>query len=222
MHEIFISYRTDDAAYAAAELYRAIGTHFGPDRVFYDCTMPPSTKYPKALKRALERCEVVVAVIGPRWLASDQHGRRAIDQPTDWVRTELTTAIELGRIVLPVLLDDTAVLEADRLPHEIRSLAHLQFLRVRRQILTDDVRRLTAHLEDLLPRSCRRTGTEPTNAPAPPSIAPPAAQAQQSIVFMGNGTIGQAITGDSFGGHFTFGDQRSHRGREHGDRRDDA
>jgi hypothetical protein len=54
------------------------------------------------LEQWLIKCLVMVVVIGPDWLdARGEHGRR-LDDPTDWVRLEITQALAGGVTVIPV------------------------------------------------------------------------------------------------------------------------
>jgi hypothetical protein len=154
--EIFVSYRRDADAYAAAGIFSRLAARFGPDHVFRDCdSMAPGALYPGKIRTALDRCRVVVAVIGPRWLdATDDTGRR-IDNPKDWVRIELSEALRRGIPVIPVVLDETVLPGRSDLPSDIGNLALSQSFQVRHNHLDEDVARLAGHLEHYVPDSVK-------------------------------------------------------------------
>ena len=62
---IFISYRRDDASGHAGRLYDDLVERFGDDRVFIDIdTIELGVDFGDSIEQALDRCEVVLAVIG--------------------------------------------------------------------------------------------------------------------------------------------------------------
>ena len=150
--DIFVSYRTADSAYGAAACYELLAARFDPDRVFRDCvSMLPGQIYPNELVDALEEARVLVAVIGPDWLARDTEGSRFIDRQSDWVRREVARGLSRGILVVPVLLDDVDLPSAEDLPTDIRTLTRRQVARVNSRSLGPDVRRLADQIVRLLP-----------------------------------------------------------------------
>jgi hypothetical protein len=164
--EVFVSYRSDDEPYAAAEIYAVLARLLGEHQVFRDCdSVTAGTHYPPAIRQALDRCDAMVVVIGPRWLrATKAAGGRRLDEPEDWIRFELRNAFARGIPILPVLLDRVAPLPAKELPEDIRQLAYLQTIRVRHQFLSTDLGELVDALIALVPRL--------RGDPPPPSGAP--------------------------------------------------
>src|SRR6266478_9845926 len=75
---IFINYRRDDAAGDAGRLYDALSARFGIGAVFMDIdTIEPGADFRDVILRAVESCEVLVTVIGKRWLSlADTAGTR--------------------------------------------------------------------------------------------------------------------------------------------------
>ncbi len=154
MSQIFVSYRRHDDAYAAAGIAAGLVARFGADGVFMDTrSMVAGTVYPKAIRKALGRCDVLVAVIGPAWLGLANGSGRRIDDPADWVRIELRTAFERGIPVVPTLLDGAVLPGVHDLPDDIRGLALSQFWHVRGTSFEADVDALAAQLG---------AGTQPT------------------------------------------------------------
>ena len=98
MAKIFISYRREDAPGSAGRLYDRLQQEFGRDNVFIDVNaLQPGDDFVKTIGERLSVCEVMIAVIGRRWLtASDErHGRR-LDDAGDHLRIELQTALDRG------------------------------------------------------------------------------------------------------------------------------
>jgi TIR domain len=90
---IFISYRRDDSSGWSGRLAEAMRNAFGAEHVFTDIRLEPGSNYAQAIEQRLASADVLLAVIGPRWLtASDQAGRR-LDDPQDLVRREVSEAL---------------------------------------------------------------------------------------------------------------------------------
>jgi len=67
--------------------------------------------------------DVLIAVIGSRWLtSSDRGGRRRLDIPEDIVRLEIATALKRGIRVVPVLVDGATMPEVGELPDDLKAL----------------------------------------------------------------------------------------------------
>lgn len=145
---LFVSYRIDDSAYAAGAVADRLAAHF---RVFRDRdSLRLGSSYPKQIRRALERSDVVLAMLGPSWSEiRDGAGRRRLDDPRDWVRTELRMAFEREIPVVPVLLDHTPLPEPARLPADLAPLCRSTCWYVRRETFESDVRGLIHGIAEL-------------------------------------------------------------------------
>jgi CHASE2 domain-containing sensor protein len=121
---IFVSYRRDDAAANAGRLFDWLARQFGRDRIFLDTDKIVSgAEFPRVLEERLAASDVLLAVIGPQWLAiADAAGPR-LKQPEDYVRREISTALE-GKIrIIPVLVQGARMPAAQDLPDVLRPLA---------------------------------------------------------------------------------------------------
>jgi hypothetical protein len=149
---IFVSYRIHDSVYAAGAVADRLAVRFGKARVFRDRdSLSLGSMYPKKIRRALEKSDVVVAVIGPSWLdARDGAGRRRLDEPGDWVRTELRMAFEKEIPVVPVLLDHTPLPLPDRLPAALAPLSRSTCWHVRHETFDSDVRGLIDGIDGIV------------------------------------------------------------------------
>lgn len=197
--KVFLSYRIAESAYVVKEISRRMAQRIGRDNVFRDDdSVQLGTPYSRKVLRALEQCDLLVAVIGPFWLeVADSEGNRYLDDDGDWVRLELRKAFEQGTPVIPVLLDDAELPPPDRLPADIRTLGHSQFWRIHHRTVDSDIEGL---LDRLLPES------RPAAEAAQPPRWPHATQINQAD----NGSTIAANNGGTQ--HITIsGDQRGQR-----------
>jgi hypothetical protein len=106
--QIFISYRHEDSAASAGRLYDRLSGHFPSSRIFIDVdSVDLGEGFAKTIEETVGSCDVLIAVSGKAWLTScDQEGQRRLDNPEDFVRLEIATALKRGIRVIPVLVDD--------------------------------------------------------------------------------------------------------------------
>jgi hypothetical protein len=156
----FISYRHDDSAGEAGRLFDRLSSYF-PGRVFRDVSgIDPGANFADRIDNELARCRVFIVLIGKRWLnAEDEHGRRRLDLDHDWVRIEVSKALQRNDLVIPVLTGGAPMPTAEQLPPDLQALAFRQA-----EILNDDVyfdyhvQRLVECLERYVGRARKLTG----------------------------------------------------------------
>lgn len=125
--KIFISYRRADASWPARWLTDKLVDQFGSGVVFQDVdSIRPGDDFAAEIVAAVEACSVLLAVIGPQWLTVEGDGGRRIDDPQDWVRLEIETALSREIRVIPVLVDEAKMPSACELPPSLQSLAGKQ------------------------------------------------------------------------------------------------
>src|SRR5271165_5420249 len=150
--QIFISYRRDDASFPAGRIYDHLVTRFPQNQVFMDVdNLDPGIDFVEAIEGSVGSCEVLVAVIGQRWLTSaDEKGRRRLDNPNDFVRLEVATALKRGIRVIPVLVERALVPESDQLPDDLKALGRRNALEISHNRFNTDVARLVKAIEGVL------------------------------------------------------------------------
>jgi TIR domain-containing protein len=150
---IFISYRRGDSSGHAGRLYDRLVDHFGIDRVFMDVdTIEPGVDFVDALRTAVGSCAVLIALIGDDWLdATDAEGHRRLDDPNDFVRTEIATALARNIVVVPVLIERAARPSSQQLPADLQKLTRIQDIEVRDAHWRDDVNHLIDTLKKTVP-----------------------------------------------------------------------
>lgn len=141
---IFISYRREDAAGESGRLADHLTRRFGRERVFIDIDgIAPGADFVTALDRAVTPTTVVLVVIGRQWLTvSLPGGVRRLDDPADFVRREVATALERGARVVPVLVQNATMPSADALPPALSALATRQAAAIQHEEFTADADRL--------------------------------------------------------------------------------
>jgi len=122
--QIFISYRRDDSKHAAGRLFGHLAQKFPTSRIFMDIDkIDPGEKFAEVIKERVESCQILIAVIGPHWLdARDADGKRRLDNPEDFVRLEVSAALERGIRVMPVLVDDAEIPKSTQLPPDLQGI----------------------------------------------------------------------------------------------------
>ena len=146
---VFISYRRQDARGSTGRIYDRLADRFGGDQVFMDVdTLAPGVDFAKVITQAVSTCQVLLAVIGPHWLAaSDEDGRRRLEDPSDLVRMEITAALERDIIVIPILVEDAVMPRRHELPENLSELAGRNAHRVRHESFGVDTDKLLAVIE---------------------------------------------------------------------------
>ncbi len=169
---VFISYRREDVPGQAGRLYDRLSQRFGESRVFMDVdSIDIGVDFVAVLEAAVVSCEVMLVLIGPRWApAPDVGGKSRLDDPYDYVRVEVETALERGVRVVPVLVQGASLPLAQQLPESVRPLVRRQALDLRDASFQADARLLIERLEPIL-------GDVASGEPREASSVPPEAPA---------------------------------------------
>ncbi|HEY2189887.1 MAG TPA: toll/interleukin-1 receptor domain-containing protein [Caldimonas sp.] len=140
MAEIFLSYRRKDSQSATGRLGDDLEAQFGDDRVFRDVEIAAGDDFVEAIRRSVESSTVVLAVVGPHWLgATDAHGRRRLDDRSDFVRLEIELALAARVPIVPVLVEGAAMPLAAELPPSLDAFARCQAVELADQRWRHDV-----------------------------------------------------------------------------------
>ena len=93
--KIFISYRRDDDPAFAARVRDGLAAKFGKSALFMDVdNLLAGQKFSKELAKALDSCDVLVAIIGSRWADILSARRAPADNGRDWESVEPHLAAE--------------------------------------------------------------------------------------------------------------------------------
>ena len=92
------------------------------NQVFFDIdNLPLGVDFADVIEENVGSCNVLIAVIGRRWISSHEGGKRRLDNPDDFVRIEIATALKRNIRVIPVLVDGATMPPARELPNDFKA-----------------------------------------------------------------------------------------------------
>ena len=177
---IFISYRREDTDFPAGWLYERLADHFDGGQVFKDVdSIQLGDDFVEVITTAVGSCDVLLAVIGDRWLTiTDEDGKRRLDNSDDFVRLEIEAALAREIRVIPILVDGARIPRAEELPASLARLARRQALELSPTRFDADTSRLLTVLDRTLVEVHAETAAK--NVPA--VVGPPAGPAPELSV----------------------------------------
>jgi hypothetical protein len=125
----------------------------GRDRLFLDVAgyIKPGDDFEKVIAERISECDVLLAIIGPRWLdMRDKDGHRRLDEPLDFVRLEIKSAIEQRKRVIPVLVNNASIPETRELPDELTPLLGKNVVRLSKERFAADCRSFVGDVRAVL------------------------------------------------------------------------
>ena len=147
--KIFINYRRGDEPGFTQALLGRLEQAFPADQLFIDVdNIPPGEDFVRMLESQVAQCDALLAVIGHSWLnATDERGSRRLDDPNDFVRIEIESALKQGKRVIPVLVHEARMPRPDELPEAIRPLATRNAVRLTHERFRADTQGLVKALQ---------------------------------------------------------------------------
>jgi hypothetical protein len=166
---IFISYRRDDSSGYTGRLSDDLNEILAGNRIFrYIETIEPGMDFVDSINKAVDSCAVLLVIIGPRWLTvTNAAGERRLDDPNDYNRLEIATALKRGIRVVPVLVGGAEMPEAGDLPEDLKALARRQAKELSDLRWKYDLDALLSVLEKIPGVDLTRAGEKPGPKPAP-------------------------------------------------------
>ena len=160
MSKIFISYRREDSADATGRIYDRLVQQFGRTAVFKDVdSIPLGINFRRHLDEQVAKCDVFLAVIGPGWMgikAGQEKSR--LDDPRDFVRIEIESALKRQIPVIPVLVRGATIPDPERLPSSLQELSDRNGIVVRHDPdFHRDMDRLIEHLRVQIEKNLEQT-----------------------------------------------------------------
>jgi hypothetical protein len=151
MPGIFVSYRREDTDGYAGRIGDLLSQRFGAERIFVDVEILPGKEYPAVIQNELDSCDVLLAVIGPKWTtATDADGKRRLDDSDDWVRREINVALRRHIPVVPVLVGNAKLPSVGELPCDLQPLVLQEAYAVTPQGFREKVNQLGMQLEQIM------------------------------------------------------------------------
>jgi formylglycine-generating enzyme required for sulfatase activity len=147
--QIFISYRREESRWSAKSLHFRLCRDFASEQIFMDIdAIALGEDFVRTIETTVAKCDVLIAVIGANWLdTKDRRGLRRLDNPEDYVRMEIGTALRRDIRVIPVLVDGALMPWSTDLPEDLRSLVRRNALSITDTSFEGDCQRLVATIK---------------------------------------------------------------------------
>jgi hypothetical protein len=145
MPKVLISYRRSDTEVIAGRIRDRLANRYGDDAVFMDIDNIPFGKdFRVHISEAIVQSDILLVIVGQRWLGASRGGTRRIDDETDFVRLELETALTNAIPIVPVLTGSARMPQPAQLPVTLKNLTYLNAAQV------DFGRDFEQHMERLI------------------------------------------------------------------------
>jgi TPR repeat protein len=176
--KLFINYRREDTRHAAGRLYDRLIQRFGDDQVFMDIDqIEPGEDFVEVINRKVGTCDIAIVAIGPHWLhATDESGKRRLDDEDDFVRMEIVAALQRNIRVIPVLVDGARMPGKHDLPEALAPLSRRNAIELSETRFHADVNRLIEAIEKsfaVVEKKAELSATPVARPAEPTSVRPP-------------------------------------------------
>jgi formylglycine-generating enzyme required for sulfatase activity len=162
--KVFINYRRGDDSGFAQALFGRLEQAFPREQLFMDVdNIEPGLDFVRVLAEQVAQCDVLISVIGKNWIgASDGTGARRLDNPDDFVRIEIESALAQDKRVIPVLVGQASMPRAEELPESMRPLVRRHAVRLTHERFRADAEALIAAVRRALDSAedARRTAAD--------------------------------------------------------------
>jgi hypothetical protein len=127
---IFVSYRREDAEDIAGRIRDRLVQVFHKENVFFDIHIKGGDDFDREIDRHIDLSQVLVAIIGPKWLEIIKQRENNESKKKDWVRYEIAQALEKDVRVIPVRVLGAELPAEGDLPMELKRLCKKQAIEV--------------------------------------------------------------------------------------------
>jgi hypothetical protein len=152
MPSVFVCYRREDTQDAAGRLHDRLVDAYGSERVFMDIdSVPLGIDFVAHIAEQIGRCSAVIVMIGKQWhTIKDKKRRRRLDNEDDLVRAEIRAALQQNVPVIPVMVQNAAMPDAEALPSDIRPLTRRNGIELAAARWRTDVEKLITELDRVM------------------------------------------------------------------------
>jgi len=124
MPKLLISYRRSDSDAMAGRIRDNLAAYYGNDSVFIDVdNIPIGTDFREHIRKAFGDHDMLIAVVGQKWLGPRKGGRTRIQEETDPVRVEIEMALQKGMPLVPVLVNGARMPKPEDLPESLKAFS---------------------------------------------------------------------------------------------------
>ncbi len=129
---IFISYRRNDSADVVGRIYDRLASIFNEKNIFMDVNaIPIGGDFHEFIDQSIYNSDVLLVVIGPRWVNSFHHKEVSKKECVDFVFLEIESAIRQNTHIIPVIVGNATMPIENELPNEIKLLSRKNGVHVR-------------------------------------------------------------------------------------------
>ena len=162
----FISYRRSDSLSATGRLYDRLNVAY-PGMFFRDVSgIGVGVDFTKEIERAVSSSLLLIAVIGPEWATESANGKRRLDDPGDFVRLEVSSALKRNIRIIPVLVGGATMPNESQLPADLQSLRKWNAIHLVEEYYEEGLERLIDAIKPQLgePRTGERADQDRADA----------------------------------------------------------
>ena len=131
--KIFISYRRELSADVTGRIYDRLSQHFEKKNIFKDVdSVPLGFDFRKFIDNEVSKCRIMLVVISKDWTSvKNTEGKRRIDDPKDFVRIEVESALKRNIPIIPILAGTVTIPSELELPDSLKDLTYRNAIAVR-------------------------------------------------------------------------------------------
>ena len=145
MPRITISYRRADSEAMTGRICDRLVAHYGKQAVFRDIDdIPAGIDFRQHINEVLLKTNVLLAIVGPKWLGTARGGLDRINEESDPVRVEVETALRRRVTIIPVLIGNARMPSSEQLPPSLKDFAF------RNAVTVDTGRDFDHHIDRLI------------------------------------------------------------------------
>lgn len=158
---IAISYRRADSQDITGRIFDRLALYYGRESVFRDIdNIRPGIDFREQISEALQRTDVLLVVVGSKWLGRAKGSATRIDDEADLVRIEVEIALKRRIPVIPILVGGMRMPATVQLPESLKDFAF------RHASTIDGGQDFDVHVERLR-RDIDKLLADKSSAPAP-------------------------------------------------------
>jgi uncharacterized protein YecT (DUF1311 family) len=145
MAKIAISYRRSDSQDITGRIFDRLVQQYGRDTVFRDIdSIKPGIDFRTQIAAALATTDVLLVIVGPRWLGRSKGVESRMESESDPVRVEVEMALKRNIPIIPVLVSGMKMPDVAQLPDTLKDFVYRQAVQV------DGGRDFDYHIEGLI------------------------------------------------------------------------
>ncbi len=130
---VYLSYSRSEAGDVAGRLHESLVRRLGQAAVWRDVTLSAGTSLKNEIRGAVDNCKVLVVILARDFFQRDE----------TFQLLEIQEALDAGKPIIPVLLDDATMPAADDLPPALRPFSRYLAFALRSGRLEADLKMLT-------------------------------------------------------------------------------